>query len=216
MLRFGPPRSFTCASTCPWLGHPVSGLIHTTKIGLFSLAFTTPPTNVLSLLHELTRWIVLQKARRHSIKLLRLLVRTQFQDLFHSPSGVLLTFPSRYLFTIDRKIYLALEGGPSRFNQGFTCPDLLDNIDDKVRKTWYTGLSPSLASLSRLFYSHYEFLTLRGLVLASAAFCSIPTNVKQTSLFHEIARKRTIIRIPQKVICVSQPPNNIRLTTYLP
>ena len=26
MLRFGPPRSFTCASTCPWIGHPVSGL----------------------------------------------------------------------------------------------------------------------------------------------------------------------------------------------
>jgi hypothetical protein len=58
---------------------------------------------------------------------LLLLVRTQFQDLFHSPSGVLLTFPSRYLFTIDRKIYLALEGGPSKFNQDFTCPDLLNN-----------------------------------------------------------------------------------------
>ncbi len=105
---------------------------------------------------------------------LRLLVRTQFQDLFHSPSGVLLTFPSRYLFTIDRKIYLALEGGPSGFNQGFTCPDLLDNTDDKVRKTWYTGLSPSLASLSRLFYSHYEFLTLWKLVLALPALCRVP------------------------------------------
>ena len=58
---------------------------------------------------------------------LRLLVRTQFQDLFHSPSGVLLTFPSRYLFSIDRTIYLALEGGPPGFRQGFTCPVLLDN-----------------------------------------------------------------------------------------
>src|ERR1700712_1134646 len=26
MLRFGPPRTFTYASTCPWLGHLVSGL----------------------------------------------------------------------------------------------------------------------------------------------------------------------------------------------
>ncbi len=143
--------------------------------GLFSLAFTTPPTIVLSLQQQITRWIVLQKARRHRINLLRLLVRTQFQDLFHSPSGVLLTFPSRYLFTIDRKIYLALEGGPSGFNQGFTCPDLLDNIDDKVRKTWYTGLSPSLASLSKLFYSHYDFLTLWKLVLALPSFCRRPT-----------------------------------------
>ena len=63
---------------------------------------------------------------------LLLLVRTQFQDLFHSPSGVLLTFPSRYLFTIDRKIYLALGRGRPSFRQDFTCPVLLDNIYDKV------------------------------------------------------------------------------------
>ena len=75
---------------------------------------------------EVTRWIVLQKARCHRINLLQLLVRTQFQVLFHSHSWVLLTFPSRYLFTIDRKIYLALERGRPRFSQGFTCPDLLD------------------------------------------------------------------------------------------
>src|SRR5487761_1093608 len=76
---------------------------------------------------QVTRWIVLQKARRHRTSRLRLLVRIQFQVLFHSPSGVLLTFPSRYLFSIDRKTYLALEGGPPSFSQGFTCPDLLDN-----------------------------------------------------------------------------------------
>ena len=28
--RFGPPLSFTSTSTCPWIGHPVSGLIHAT------------------------------------------------------------------------------------------------------------------------------------------------------------------------------------------
>ena len=150
---------------------PGFGSIYYYSGGLFSLAFTTPPTNVLSSQQQITRWIVLQKARCHRINRLQLLVRTQFQDLFHSPSGVLLTFPSRYLFTIDRKIYLALEGGPSGFSQGFTCPDLLNDTDDKVRKTWYTGLSPSLARLSNLFYSHYEFLTLRKLVLALPASC---------------------------------------------
>src|SRR5579884_855985 len=31
MLRFGPPRGFTHASACPWLGHPVSGLITNTR-----------------------------------------------------------------------------------------------------------------------------------------------------------------------------------------
>ena len=33
---------------------------------------------------------------------LLLLVRTRFQVLFHSPPGVLFTFPSRYCFTIGR------------------------------------------------------------------------------------------------------------------
>ena len=27
---FGPPRNFTSASSCPWIGHPVSGLQHAT------------------------------------------------------------------------------------------------------------------------------------------------------------------------------------------
>ena len=47
--------------------------------------------------------------------------------LFHSPHGVLFTFPSRYLFTIGRQKYLALEGGPPRFRQDFTCPVVLRN-----------------------------------------------------------------------------------------
>ena len=108
------------------------GSIDIDYFGLLSLAFTMPAANALGLHIPVTHWIVLQKARRHRTSRLRLLVRTEFQDLFHSPSGVLLTFPSRYLFTIDRKIYLALEGGPPSFSQGYTCPDLLDNINDKV------------------------------------------------------------------------------------
>ena len=35
-------------------------------------------------------------------KELQLFVSTRFQILFHSPPGVLFTFPSRYLFTIGR------------------------------------------------------------------------------------------------------------------
>ena len=132
MLRFGPPRSFTCASACPWLGHLVSGLLITTKFALFRLAFAMHPTNILCLQQQITRWIVLQKARRHPTSGLRLLVRTQFQVLFHSHPWVLLTFPSRYLFSIDHTIYLALGGGPPRFNQGFTCPDLLDKTNIRL------------------------------------------------------------------------------------
>ena len=171
MLRFGPPRRFTDASTCPWLGHLVSGLFTTTWRPI-QPRFHYASDKCLKLAAANNSLDRSTKSTQSPINWLLLLVRTQFQDLFHSPSGVLLTFPSRYLYTIDRKIYLALEGGPSGFKQGFTCPVLLDNTDDKVRKTWYTGLSPSLASLSKLFYSQYEFFTLCGLVLAPAPLCS--------------------------------------------
>src|SRR5699024_1891693 len=47
-----------------------------------------------------TRRSMLQKVRRNAKIALRLLVGTRFQVLFHSPAGVLFTFPSRYWFTI--------------------------------------------------------------------------------------------------------------------
>ena len=53
------------------------------------------------------------------------LVCTRFQVLFHSPSGVLFTFPSRYYSLSVTSSYLALEDGPPIFERGFTCPALL-------------------------------------------------------------------------------------------
>jgi hypothetical protein len=55
----------------------------------------------------------MQKARRHQTynKLylqLRLVVGIRFQVLFHSPSGVLFTFPSRYWYTIGHEIIFSL------------------------------------------------------------------------------------------------------------
>ena len=49
------------------------------------------------------------------------LVNTGFQVLFHSPPGVLFTFPSQYYALSVTEEYLALEGGPSCFPQGFPC-----------------------------------------------------------------------------------------------
>ena len=134
MLRFGPPRSFTYASTCPWIGHPVSGLLVSTNRTIHA-RFHYASGKCLRLALTNNSLDRSTKSTPSPPRGLRLLVRTQFQDLFHSPSGVLLTFPSRYLYTIDRKIYLALEGGPSKFNQGFTCPDLLNTVNDKVRNS---------------------------------------------------------------------------------
>ena len=64
---------------------------------LLRLAFAMAPLqNSLTLLHTVTRWPVLQKVRDRPYKGLSLLVNIGFQVLFHSPSGVLFTFPSRY------------------------------------------------------------------------------------------------------------------------
>ena len=52
----------------------------------------------------------MQKARRHRTSLLRPLVGTRFQVLFHSPSGVLFTFPSRYWSAIGHQGVLSLGG----------------------------------------------------------------------------------------------------------
>ena len=60
-----------------------------------------------------TRWLILQKARRHPAWGLRLLVGARFQALFHSPLGVLFTFPSRYWCAIGhRRVFSLREWSP--------------------------------------------------------------------------------------------------------
>ena len=56
------------------------------------------------------------------------LVNTGFQVLFHSPPGVLFTFPSQYYALSVTKEYLALGGGPPEFPQGFSCLVVLWNL----------------------------------------------------------------------------------------
>ena len=68
-----------------------------------------------------TRRTVLQKVRGSSYKDVPQLVNTGFQVLFHSPPGVLFTFPSQYYALSVTEEYLALRGGPRLFPQGFPC-----------------------------------------------------------------------------------------------
>ena len=84
------------------------------------------------MLHTITRWPVLQKVRGHPYKGLPQLVGKRFQVLFHSPSGVLFTFPSRYYALSVTREYLALGGGPPSFPQGFSCPVVLWSIVEKI------------------------------------------------------------------------------------
>ena len=118
---FGPPLPLTAASTWTWIDHPVSGLL-LLNLALLRLGFPTAPhLKCLTLPVSVTRRTVLQKVRGRTYKVLPQLVDTGFQVLFHSPPGVLFTFPSQYYALSVTKEYLALEGGPSDFPQGFSC-----------------------------------------------------------------------------------------------
>ena len=122
---FGPPLPLTAASTWTWIDHPVSGLLLLT-LALLRLGFPTAPhLKCLTLPVSVTRRTVLQKVRGRAYKVLPQLVDTGFQVLFHSPPGVLFTFPSQYFALSVTEEYLALRGGPRSFRQGFSCLVLL-------------------------------------------------------------------------------------------
>ena len=72
-----------------------------------------------------TRRTVLQKVRGPARMAVPQLVNTGFQVLFHSPPGVLFTFPSQYCPLSVTKEYLGLRGGPRLFHQGSTCLGVL-------------------------------------------------------------------------------------------
>ena len=84
------------------------------------------------------------------LKSLYLLVNIGFQVLFHSPPGVLFTFPSRYYSTIDHQVVFSLMGWSplihTRFHVPRITPDSTLSLDFSL-----TRLSLSLVCLPRQF-----------------------------------------------------------------
>ena len=118
---FGPPLPFTATSSWTWIGHPVSGLLRLTLRPIQTCSrFGSAPLvlNLASIRNSPDRST---KSTRSHLNVLPQLVNTGFQVLFHSPPGVLFTFPSQYYALSVTKEYLALGGGPPEFPQGSTC-----------------------------------------------------------------------------------------------
>jgi hypothetical protein len=65
---------------------------------------------------------------------LRLLVSTRFQVLFHSPLGVLFTFPSRYLCTIGHLGVFSLGGWSPQIPTGFLVSRSTRVVTNGVRR----------------------------------------------------------------------------------
>jgi hypothetical protein len=90
---------------------------------LFGLAFATASPHGLTSPHT-------TNSQAHSSKgtpspeqsRLRRIVGTRFQVLFHSPPGVLFTFPSRYLSAIGHQGVFRLRGWSPQIRTGFLGP----------------------------------------------------------------------------------------------
>ena len=124
-------------------------------LALFRLGFPSAPyllvLNLAIYRNSLDRST---KSTTSHLNVLCLLVNIGFQVLFHSPPGVLFTFPSRYFSTIGHRGVFSLGGWaprlPTRFlvSHGTLDPTALTRIS-------LTRLSLSLVILSRMFcYTH--------------------------------------------------------------
>ena len=118
---------------------------------LFRLAFASAPyLQYLTSQHNATRRSVLQKVQGRTSIVLPLLVNTGFQVLFHSPPGVLFTFPSQYFYTIGHQGIFRLGGWSPRLPTGFLVSrGTLDTAAGLPVSC--TGLSPSLAGFPKTF-----------------------------------------------------------------
>ena len=147
--------------------HPGQGQIAKVRVyrmllnALFKLAFAmAPDINSLTLQHRITRRLILQQARHHTINSAltgcKLTVSGSISlsfSLFFSPFH----HCTRSLSVTDQ--YLALPHGRGGFRQGFTCPALLGILS---RDYWLsiTGLSPSMVELSTSVHLTSNFVTL--------------------------------------------------------
>ena len=116
---FGPPRGLTPASACSWIAHSASRLQHTTNRhlkGSLSLRLVSK-LNLAAYRNSLAHST--KGTPSQYFQLLRLLVGARFQVLFHSPLGVLFTFPSRYWFAIGHRRVLSLGGWSPQLRTGF-------------------------------------------------------------------------------------------------
>ena len=147
---FGPPVSFTSPSACSWIGHPVSGLWPLTSRALNTRFPFGSVTESLNLASDYNSPDHSTKGTTSHFNVLCLLVSTRFQVLFHSPPGVLFTFPSRYCSSIGHQVVFWLGGWSPRLPTGFLVSrGTLDPATFTSFST--TWLSHSLTGLPRPF-----------------------------------------------------------------
>ena len=123
---FGPPRGLTPASACPWVAHPASRPRRATHVAVLKTRFRCGSLKSLTSPRIVTRWLILQKARRHTVKRCSDCSWARgFRRCFTPLSGCFSPFPHGTGSLSVAGECSALEGGPPCFARGFTCPALL-------------------------------------------------------------------------------------------
>ena len=169
---------------------PGFGSAPTDSFALLRLGFPSAPHLwCLTSPASATRRTVLQKVRGSTFKVVPQLVNIWFQVLFHSPPGVLFTFPSQYYALSVTKEYLALGGGPPDFPQGSTCLVVLWILPSRsgfrvrgFHPLWLAFPKPfpyhsqSLAAVHNpaMHASRFGLLPFRSPLLRKSMFLSLP------------------------------------------
>jgi hypothetical protein len=124
---FGPPRGVTHASTWPCIDHLASGLRRATLSPCSdSVSLRLQHSNALTLLHIVTRRLILQKARHHSLARALTACKSMVSGSLSLPSpGFFSPFPHGTSSLSVATSYLALDRGRPGFRQDFSCPVVL-------------------------------------------------------------------------------------------
>ncbi len=140
--------------------------------------------------------------------MLYLLVSIWFQVLFHSPPGVLFTFPSRYYTLSVTRSYLALGDGPPIFPPDSSCPVVLW-IPTRFCKFNVRDCHPLWSNFPVVFY--YLHLSIIGsftlshitmLSLGSSPFARHYSENRLFSFFSSGYLDVSVPRVPLLKLCI--------------
>ena len=119
---FGPPRGLTPASAWPRIDHPASRPRNATCARHLKDSLSLRLASKLNLAACRDSLAHSTKGTPSHRKVLRPLAGARFQVLFHSPRGVLFTFPSRYWFAIGHRRVFSLGGWSPLLPAGLHLP----------------------------------------------------------------------------------------------
>src|ERR1044071_8041093 len=143
----------------------------------------------------------------------------RFQDLFHSPPGVLFAFPHGSSSLSVHKEYLALEDGPPIFGQDFTCPALLVSRLVPPNPFRIRGCHPLWPhfperSARDLAKSRWLF-RFRSPLLSESRLISVPLPTEMFQ-FRRFASLTLWIRVRMTLAGRVSPFGNLRIKARLP